>query len=633
MTVESLLNAGRKKQLGQYFTDQRVGRLLAALAGAESAKSIIDPMVGSGDLLQACLSVGARPEKLVGIELDPVAVHHAYLALDGIEGVDLVLGDAFSTSLPPAQFDLVITNPPYIRYQSKGQVDGISVPTSAGVRSGLVRAITARKGLSEEDRELWCRIAKEYPGTSDIAVPAWILSAALVREGGVLAVVAPQAWLSRNYAQAVRRLLDSAFEIEFIVEDGDASWFDDAQVRTQLVVARRRAPVPSREGHMTVMARATRDLATGGDLRGTLGSEAAVVRALHTLTSRIPITVTNGLTAHVERGLSVAAASGERLQLSPRVAAALGFEGAGPLVRTLESYGWRVGQGLRSGANDFFYVTTVDGDVRPAPRWGISSLPIPPECLMPAVRRQNELGGGFEVDASQLPSRVLDLRGWVTASDLRTMGPGDAQVLPAPVGKWIAQVASTPLSTESPTKFFPDLAAVATNSRTDRLGRPVKFWYQLPALAARHRPALFVGRVCGGRPKTFLNCSDVVVDANFSGLWPVEADALPSEAVLALLNSSWAWASLESTCTVLGGGALKVEATDLRRMALPDLSASTVARLAELGRSLVDDPSGAVADSIDLVVVESVMPGDAVAERAAALRAVAVRALQHRTGG
>lgn len=625
MTVEALPDAARKKQLGQYFTDQRVGRLLAALADAESAKSVIDPMVGSADLLQACLSVGARPERMAGIELDPIALDRARSALDGVAGTELALGDAFSTLLPSAQFDLVITNPPYIRYQSRANVDGISVPTSAGVRAGLIRAIAARAEFSDEDQSLWLRAATEYPGTSDIAVPAWILSAALVREGGVLAVVVPQAWLSRNYAQAVRTLLDWAFDVEAIVEDGDASWFDDAQVRTQLVVARRRPLTASRAGRRTVMARATRGLIANGDLRGTLGSEQAVAKALHAVTSGSPVVVTTGLTAHVERGLSVSAA-GQGAQVPPRVAAALGPAAGGVLVRTLESYGWRAGQGLRSGANDFFYVSVVDGVVRPAARWGIGSLPIPSECLLPAVRRQSELGDEFAIDESLLPSRVVGLRGWVTASDLKRMGPGDAQVLPTPVAKWISQVAATPLSTKDPTKLFPDLAAVATNSRTDRAGRPVKFWYQLPALASRHRPNLFVGRVCGGRPKTFLNGSGVVVDANFSGLWPVEPDALSSEALLALLNSSWAWANLESTCTVLGGGALKVEATDLRRLALPDLSAAAIERLAELGRSLVEDPSDTVTDSIDQVVADSVVPGSV-----AALRALAERAVQHRS--
>lgn len=634
MTVELLLDAGRKKQLGQYFTHQRVGRLLAALADAEAARSIIDPMVGSADLLQACLSVGARPQHLVGVELDSVALEQARAALDGAEGAELMLGDAFSVPLPPAQFDLVITNPPYIRYQSRGEVEGISVPTSAGVRAGLIRAITSRSGFSEADRALWLRTAREYPGTSDIAVPAWILSAALVREGGVLAIVAPQTWLSRNYAQAVRTLLDAAFDVEVIVDDGDATWFDDAQVRTQLVVARRRTLTVPRMRHKTIMARATRGLITEGDLRGTLESEEAVATALRSVVSDGPVNVTTGLVARTEWSpcaSASASASDQGTRVPAQVTTALGPATRDVRVRTLESYGWQVGQGLRSGANDFFYVKIVDGVVKPAPRWGIDSLAIPPECLLPAVRRQNELGDGFSVDASLLPSRVVELGGWVTAADLKKMASGDALALPAAVEKWIAQVASTPLSPKDPRKLFPDLAAVSTNRRFDRSGRPVKFWYQLPPLAHRHRPTLVVGRVCGGRPKAFLNASKVVVDANFSGLWPNGPDSLPAEALLAVLNSSWTWANLESTCTVLGGGALKVEATDLRRLALPELSTDQISRLSALGHGLVENASDVVLKTIDETVASAVSGGDAGTRVASGLYATAELAWRNRS--
>ena len=159
MTKAGKSESVRKKNLGQYFTDRKVGRLLAALANASAAKSIIDPMVGSANLLQACLSVGAAPDRLVGVELDPVALDEAHRALQGQSDVELILGDAFDVPLPTSQFDLVITNPPYIRYQSKADVDGISVPTSAGVRSGLIRAINGRVELTQEERESLLRVA------------------------------------------------------------------------------------------------------------------------------------------------------------------------------------------------------------------------------------------------------------------------------------------------------------------------------------------------------------------------------------------------------------------------------------------------------------------------------------------
>jgi hypothetical protein len=629
--------AARKKQLGQYFTGQRVGRLLAALAEAEKATSIIDPMVGSGDLLAACLAVGAKPKQMVGLELDPLALAQARGALTRTKVADLVPGDAFHASLPPGQFDLVITNPPYIRYQSKGSVDGIAVPSADSVRGGLLRAIRGRSSLSGDALAAFLHAARSYPGTADVAVPAWILSAALVRDGGMLAVVAPQAWLSRNYAHAVRQLLDRAFDVEVIVEDGDASWFEDALVRTQLVVARRRSAAAAQEGHSVVMARATRELDRRGALLGTKRSERALATALRAVRSTTSVRVSRGLMARVEHDLSVAAA-GQVGRVPSRVAARFG-SGPGTLAtRTLESYGWRCGQGLRSGANDFFYVSIDEGLARPASRWGIASLPIPSECLIPSVRRQTELGGSLSIeDGTVLPSRVLYLRGWATAEDRRRMpSPDDVQSLPREVGRWIAQVAATPRTSSDPTtKLFPELAAVAPNAKTDKYGRPVAFWYQLPLLAPRHTPMLFMPRVCGGQPRVYRNVAGAVIDANFSTLWPVEPDAIPPEAMFALLNSTWVWANLEEICTVLGGGALKVEATDLRRLALPDLDGKTTTALAKLGRQLRSARGHAIGLQIDEAVALAVSGCDlhsgTVTTVAEGLRELAVQAMEHRS--
>jgi len=605
MTVLSQPESERKKQLGQYFTGRAVGRLLAAAAGAQDATAIIDPMVGSADLLLSCLEVGADPERLVGLELDPLALAKARAALGGRPGVELILADAFVVNWPDEQFDLVITNPPYIRYQSRAEVAGISVPTSADVRQSLVKGIEERAELPSAVRSLMLDAARSYPGTADIAVPAWILSASLVREGGMLAVVAPQAWLSRNYASPVRELLDSVFQVEMIIEDGDASWFDDAQVRTQLVVARRRPVGPSVKGRPVVRARATRELKRNGSLCGGFASEHEVAHALRKFSSTASVEVTTGLTAHVQRDLQVAAVVSAG-HVPERVSASMGVEANGLETRTLESYGWRVGQGIRTGANEFFYVSERDGEVFPAARWGRLSLPIPTECLLPVIRRQSELGGGLAVEPDfRLPSRIVNLQGWVTASDRHAMSPtADVRILPEGVASWISMVSSAPLSAKDPDRHFPDLTAVAPNRKTDSNGRPTRFWYQLPKLTPRHRPTLFIGRVCGGQPTTYANNVGAVIDANFSTLWPVAEAAIPAEALLALLHSGWVWATLEATCTVLGGGALKVEATDLRRLPLPDLNGDDISRLAHLGQTLLANRDDDIVLAIDETVAK-----------------------------
>jgi hypothetical protein len=55
----------------------------------------------------------------------------------------------------------------------------------------------------------------------------------------------------------------------------------------------------------------------------------------------------------------------------------------------------------------------------------------------------------------------------------------------------------------------------------------------------------------------------------------------------ALLNSTWSKLSLELICTVMGGGALKVEASHLKRLLLPKLSEDKLEELEKAGLSLI----------------------------------------------
>lgn len=82
----------RRKRLGQYFTGTGLGRLLAALAQAEKADSIIDPMVGSGDLLASCIEIDAKPAVMAGIEID-MKVHKA--CSKRLPHAHCLLGNAF----------------------------------------------------------------------------------------------------------------------------------------------------------------------------------------------------------------------------------------------------------------------------------------------------------------------------------------------------------------------------------------------------------------------------------------------------------------------------------------------------------------------------------------------------------
>lgn len=126
----------------------------------------------------------------------------------------------------------------------------------------------------------------------------------------------------------------------------------------------------------------------------------------------------------------------------------------------------------------------------------------------------------------------------------------------------------------------------------------------LPDLARRHLPDTFVPRINQRSPVAVANRSErVVVDANFSTVW-AESERWTPSATTALLRSSWARACMESIGTPMGGGALKLEATHLKRLPVPAFTDHEVGQLASFGSS---DPIAGV----DAIVTKAVLGGRA----------------------
>jgi hypothetical protein len=118
-----------------------------------------------------------------------------------------------------------------------------------------------------------------------------------------------------------------------------------------------------------------------------------------------------------------------------------------------------------------------------------------------------------------------------------------------------------------------------------------------------------------------LNTSDrVLIDANFSTLWLEKKSKVTRFSLLAVLNSSWCLTAMESIGSVMGGGALKLEATHLRRLPIPEMTAATWKLLDELGRELVHSPRSAdVLARIDRAVVAEILGSRGVKKKLAAL--------------
>jgi hypothetical protein len=599
-------------------------------------------MAGHGDLLDAvalaALARGARLSRLDGIELDSETAAFcgrrmaALRADDAAESSHIVTGSAFdpaaTTALDMPAYDLVITNPPYVRYQlQNGNGAGIG-----DVRQGLSAIIEAR--MSGGERVLWQSLVDGYSGLADLSVPAWLLSALLTRPGGRLALVVPATWRSRDYADVVRYLLLRAFRLEYIVADTQPGWFSDALVRTHLLIARRlswdeaQTPVSDRlpvlaATWLQVAPEAARGVslvgsafpepeperafaawagATSGDVPGIERRIFELNEEWRTLEQRLGRKRWFQKVENKRHALSLFTAENVTQAAIPEGLRNMLPTGAEPAhLQTLEQSGIRVSQGLRSGCNRFFYVA-IAGDeegetvtVAASGTFQNMQIRVPVAALRPVLHRQADMQ--VFADGRVPATRALDLSDWVLPEDqsivaaaaetYRKRRVSAPRVMPPELASFVRLAARTAPDLNEPARFIPDLTAVRTNVRRPANGRDVpRFWYMLPAFTARHLPAIFIPRINHGTPAVALNTQPPsLIDANFSTLWS-EQRQWSAHALYALFHSSWCRAAMETAGTPLGGGALKLEATHIRQVPIPALSNRDCEKLSALGQQL-----------------------------------------------
>ena len=668
---EQSLPADQRKRMGQFFTGIPLGRLLAHLAITPETRTVLDPMAGHGDLLDAALDVSQErniPLSLVeGIELDPPTANWCHSRLTTLAAgaprpeISVQSGNAFDSalldSLSTRAYDLVITNPPYVRYQAlNGNGSYAPVPSGGAVRRGLIAAIDEyAKGSAHR---LLHVLAENYSGLADLSVPSWLLAALLVRPGGTLALVVPATWRSRDYADVLRYLMIRGFALQAIVEDTQPGWFSDALVRTHLVVAKRRLDAElmrldfgddvssSPPLWVQVSPSAARASSLVGNAFSTLSPDGAFASWVH---ARNPDSHEGLLARPIDLDAEWQSLRGHCAHrpwyrvLEPDTASLPLFTGAprpnlAPLpepIRALlppeahqnlarpEAHDISVSQGLRTGGNRFFYVDLLkeaaEDDIALIQAKGLFPdivFPVPTAALRPVLRRQSEIPIITRGDLP--PGRVLDLRGFVLPEDSPEVEAArstfEQLMKPLPIlmpegpADLVRRAATVPLDPKDASKRLPNLTAVRTNIRAGGPKRTPRFWYMLPDFTDRHLPAAFVARVNHGTPWVEVNHDPpLLIDANFSTFWSPKND-WSRFALKALLNSTWSRACMEAMGTPLGGGALKLEATHLKNLPLPTLGAPARAQLNRLGHTLCKR-TGDPLNEIDQIVLAALLDG------------------------
>ncbi len=233
------MNAKQIKANGVHYTPPELAGFLAEVLAArleldQSKVEILDPACGDGALLAAfCQCVPSRLRKrirLFGFEMDESALRKAaeslatagasevelenrdFLAVEGVESGErlgqLSLLDGVGAAKPKL-YDGIIANPPYVRTQVLG--------------AAAAQELSRRFGLSGRV-DLYHAFAKAM--------------AAVLKPGGVLALLTSNRFLTVRSGAALRSLLRTEFCLEAIYDLGDTKLFS-AAVLPVIVVARK----------------------------------------------------------------------------------------------------------------------------------------------------------------------------------------------------------------------------------------------------------------------------------------------------------------------------------------------------------------------------------------------------------
>lgn len=237
--VPGRTNSSRFTQLdadklrGGYYTSSKLADWLCAWAIRKPTDSVLEPSAGDGSFLASALDkmweIGATKTQIVnqlrGIEIIEAEANTARTRLRdklGVKSADVVVTSDFFAWWEKSvhEFDVVVGNPPFIRYQTFPEP----------FRSRAIE-IMGQLGLSPNR-------------LTNIWVPFVVAAAASLRPDGRLAFVLPAELLQVTYASQLRSFLNDRFTRIDIVACNEL-FFENAEQEVVLLLAEGALAKPS----------------------------------------------------------------------------------------------------------------------------------------------------------------------------------------------------------------------------------------------------------------------------------------------------------------------------------------------------------------------------------------------------
>lgn len=226
LRLQARLDAGRtrelRNQLGQYATPPAlaadVARLVRDLTPPDGPVRFLEPAMGTGSLCSALLEVLPEGTHGVGYELDALLASSARTLWEGA-ALEVRTGD-FTELESPESFDLLVSNPPYVRHHHLVPYEKRRLRSLAEARTGI-----------------------RPSGYTGLYGYFLLLAHTWVRPGGLSVWLIPSEFLDVGYGRELKRYLTGQVTLlrvhRFDPHDGQ---FDDALVSSAVVVFRVEPP-------------------------------------------------------------------------------------------------------------------------------------------------------------------------------------------------------------------------------------------------------------------------------------------------------------------------------------------------------------------------------------------------------
>ncbi len=177
-----------QKLRGAYYTPLQLADAMVSLFTSQNISTILEPSCGDGVFLDALqnLNLLNKVDKVTAVEIEPDEAEKVRVRYSGVEKIEVFTEDFFdfyNRVLGKGQYDLILGNPPYIRYQY----------------------------LKESQREMQSQILTSHGMKANKLINAWVAfivaCVQLLSEKGKIAFVIPAEILQVAYAEDLRLYL------------------------------------------------------------------------------------------------------------------------------------------------------------------------------------------------------------------------------------------------------------------------------------------------------------------------------------------------------------------------------------------------------------------------------------------